>query len=142
MFVTSFALMNFFLYQVTIPRLALLASVPAWKAVALAICYNSPHGQSDSSEMQALIAAIVACWVVFMTAMYLANDWVVQQALPYQNTAAYSQPSPARSHPPPMYRPVTKKIPQVEHYGDKELGNTLNSMRIPILTPRLLPSLF
>ena len=50
--------------------------------VAIAIYYNSPHGQSYSSETKALIAAIVVCWVVFITAMYLAVDWVVQQALP------------------------------------------------------------
>ena len=50
--------------------------------VAIAMYYDSPHGQSDSSETKALIAVIVACWVVFMTAMYLAIDWVVQQVLP------------------------------------------------------------
>ena len=75
MFVTNFALMNFFLYQVTIPQRAFLASIPA---LLLSLYYNSPDGQSDSSETKALIAAIVACWMVFMTAMYLAIDWVVQ----------------------------------------------------------------
>ena len=80
MFVTNFALMNFFLYQVTIPQRALLASIPAL-LLSLSITIRLTV-KATQARQNALIAAIVACWVVFMTAMYLAIDWVVQQALP------------------------------------------------------------